>query len=331
MLTDENIFNQQAADDERKSKMTPPNSVSWQSVGINREEEYLRSIQQHYDALSEREQQVARVLLLNSHEENLSFSITSLAEEAGVSEATVTRFCRSLGYTGFREFKYHAMKHVKQFSVGSSAKITQNDSVDTLSDKVGGLIGRMAGLSISGLDKRAVEEAADRLCGADTIVFVGGGSAAGIAQSAAAVFQNMGMKAVFISDDLLMFRFIASLTEKDAVVCISNEGYLKTVVDAAAMARKRHVYTVSVTSASGSLLTRYTDSLLLTSSEGYGGVMDLFAVLAAQLAVLNVLQMACAVRETEKTARYRLESVRMTETKRYDLAMEAIETKRIRM
>ena len=32
-------------------------------------------------------------------------SITALAEECGVAEATISRFCRTLGFSGYNDFK----------------------------------------------------------------------------------------------------------------------------------------------------------------------------------------------------------------------------------
>ena len=101
----------QTADDERWMSGQRTGWIQMRSsqqarknAGILREETYLRLIQQRYDVLSDRERRVADILLLHTHDQNLEFSISSLAQAAGVSEATVTRFSRSLGFSGFREF-----------------------------------------------------------------------------------------------------------------------------------------------------------------------------------------------------------------------------------
>ena len=41
----------------------------------------------------------------NSYESIVYFSITEFATAAGVAEATVLRFCRSLGFNGYQDFK----------------------------------------------------------------------------------------------------------------------------------------------------------------------------------------------------------------------------------
>ena len=41
-----------------------------------------------------------------AHQQKTQFmSISELAEEAGVAEATISRFCRRLGYKGYNAFK----------------------------------------------------------------------------------------------------------------------------------------------------------------------------------------------------------------------------------
>ena len=42
----------------------------------------------------------------------LNYKITELAEEAGVSDASVVRFCKSVGYKGYQDFKVNAARDV---------------------------------------------------------------------------------------------------------------------------------------------------------------------------------------------------------------------------
>ena len=56
------------------------------------------------ETLSRAEQRVARCIL-DEPSEAIRFSITELAERATVGEATVSRFCRRLGLSGFLDLK----------------------------------------------------------------------------------------------------------------------------------------------------------------------------------------------------------------------------------
>src|SRR5471030_1221484 len=64
----------------------------------------LDSIRTQLDSLSKSEKKVA-LAVLEQPTQTVSQNITALAKNAQVSEPTVVRFCRTLGYDGWHEFK----------------------------------------------------------------------------------------------------------------------------------------------------------------------------------------------------------------------------------
>ena len=64
----------------------------------------LHSISSSYSTLTRSAKKLADYIF-NNRSSVQYMSITSLAEAAGVSEATITRFCRTLGLAGYNELK----------------------------------------------------------------------------------------------------------------------------------------------------------------------------------------------------------------------------------
>src|SRR5665213_2686983 len=66
----------------------------------------------------------------------IHMSISELAQLAGVGESTVVRFCRTIGYTGYQEFKLR----LAQDLVGSAGyiheRISFKDDVEQLASKI---------------------------------------------------------------------------------------------------------------------------------------------------------------------------------------------------
>lgn len=62
------------------------------------------NIQSKMKVLTGSEKKVAEYVLKN-YMRVLDFTVTELAEKAGVSDATVVRFCRSVGYKGYQDMK----------------------------------------------------------------------------------------------------------------------------------------------------------------------------------------------------------------------------------
>ncbi|NIO04745.1 MAG: RpiR family transcriptional regulator, partial [Proteobacteria bacterium] len=67
--------------------------------------DFLSRVQKSYPALRRSEKKIADYLRKNSLQ-RFDVSITEFAKLLDVSEATVSRFCRSLGYRGFQDLKF---------------------------------------------------------------------------------------------------------------------------------------------------------------------------------------------------------------------------------
>ena len=77
----------------------------------------LERIHASYYQLSAAERKVADYVL-SQHTQVQFMSITQLADECSVAEATVSRFCRSLGLKGFNAFKLEMARHVATANAG---------------------------------------------------------------------------------------------------------------------------------------------------------------------------------------------------------------------
>ena len=72
--------------------------------GGNDMDNILDRVIQNYHFFTRSENKVADYIL-KAKQEIQSMTISELAANCGVAEATVTRFCRSLGCKGFHDFK----------------------------------------------------------------------------------------------------------------------------------------------------------------------------------------------------------------------------------
>ena len=64
----------------------------------------LFTIKERYDDLSAKEKQIADFILEHPRE-SVNPSIEELAERIGISESTMVRFARKLGYSGYQRFR----------------------------------------------------------------------------------------------------------------------------------------------------------------------------------------------------------------------------------
>lgn len=95
----------------------------------------LEKIQYQLEHLSKSERKVAEVILA-SPAQAIHSSIAALAQEAGVSEPTVNRFCRSLETRGFPDFKLHLAQSLANGTPYVNRNVDEDDSVDAYTAKI---------------------------------------------------------------------------------------------------------------------------------------------------------------------------------------------------
>jgi len=95
----------------------------------------INKIREHRDTLRKSERKVADFILENSTI-LINMRIVDVASSAEVSEPTVLRFCRALGYDGFQSFKLQLAQHLGANSGYSQFSVDDNDTAADLCSKV---------------------------------------------------------------------------------------------------------------------------------------------------------------------------------------------------
>lgn len=199
-----------------------------------------------------REQNVATYILNNL--ENISeMSLAALAEASNVSEPTVIRFCRTLGCTGFKEFKIRLAQNVA-VSLQYLAAPTDETEDKNLIDQVFQTLYTTANIARSQLQETDLRAAADIIDKSQKLVFCGvGGGSTTVAFDAANRFFRLGFAATAVSDAYLQRMHAATLTKGDVMIFISATGLPRSNIDSANVARQYGAKTIALTKADSPL------------------------------------------------------------------------------
>lgn len=222
-------------------------------------------------------------------------SVSEVARDSGVGEATVIRFCRALGYKGYQEFKLRLAQDLVAPVEFIHRNITFKDSVADLCQKVFQTNQRAVDDTMRALDPAMVEVAARAVADARRIDIYGVGYSYFSALDAKLKLVRFGLTADAFGDPHLQVMAAVSLRAGDVAVGISHSGSTKDVVDALTPARKAGATTIAITNFSPSPITRAADVVLLTASpeSPLGG--EVLTSRIAQLCVLDALSVAVAV------------------------------------
>ena len=119
-------------------------------------------------------------------------SITALAEECGVAEATISRFCRTLGFSGYNDFKLALAKAsgapAADDEVGIYGKVLPEDSITDRCKKLYATNVAAIDQTLAQIDEENVGRAVKYLSAAQRVYCFGQGGSLVIAMEAWARF-----------------------------------------------------------------------------------------------------------------------------------------------
>ena len=225
----------------------------------------LESITAQYHSLTRSGKKLADYIFAHTGEAQY-FSISTLAENSGVSEASITRFCHGLGLAGYNDFKLALAKtdHVTDMGELSDSPqgIASEDSLNTIFQKIHKASVLSLNETLELLDEDAINKAVDLLVQADRVCFGNGGSMV-MAMEAWARFSTATSRFVHVSDSHMQIMNTALATSRDVLLVFSYSGSTKDMEDTLQIAREHGVSIILVTHYPNSRAAQFADVVLL--------------------------------------------------------------------
>jgi RpiR family carbohydrate utilization transcriptional regulator len=254
----------------------------------------LDSIRTQLDLLSKSERRVA-LAVLEQPELTIAQNITALARSANVSEPTVVRFCRALGYGGWQEFKLKLAQGLALAPPGESELAATGDLTADLAGKI---CSRSINVLLdlrNNLDTEALQRALDILARAARIEIYGQGGSGLVAADAQHKFFRAGFAATSLVDPHLHSLSAALLRKGDAVLAISRHGKSAALLRSVALARGAGADVV-VLAPSGTPLAALASTLLAVDLYADTDPYTPLSARLAHLVVIDILAVGLALR-----------------------------------
>lgn len=300
-----------------------------QEVFVSGAEEYIARIRGKYNSLSEAERQLADYFLEHTPHPDEELNIKDIANRSQTSIATVVRFCKTLGFKGFSDFKYSVQNGILA-PLRGELRIGSNDGMGMVKQKVAEYTKRNLAASVQHADNKELERAVDALDKCKRIIISATGTANGVGLSAVNAFTYIGIPCSLPGDSLTMLRSIYLLEENDIVIGVSNCGYIKDVVDALKTAKERGAITIGITGVRDSLVNKYSDIVLATKLQDSSMALDIITVAICQLLTIQAIQIGYLARHgTEVSAKMKNVHL-LSDITRYALDLESVKSKRVR-
>lgn len=255
----------------------------------------IEVLNKKYNGLTKSNKKIANFIYGNFLEAQY-MSITSLAEQCGVAEATISRFCRHLGLGGYNELKISlakAMAQAESTGIGAGfalyGQVDPADSFSNMCKKLYQIEVNALGKTLALLDEKDILCAAELLSGAERVYCLGQGASLIIAMEAWGRFLSVSSRFYCVQDSHMQAMTASLLGEEDVILFFSYSGATKDILDVLRPAKHSRAKVILVTHFEKSPAAAYADVILpFGCNEGplqQGSV----AAKVAQMLVIDVL------------------------------------------
>jgi len=248
-------------------------------------------------------------VLIDDPRAPLSLSITELAERAGTSAASVTRFCRMIGYGGYSPLRVGIAEDVGRGGAEAAwlADIGRSFGPDDPPEEIKRALLNTHLLSLQTtaglLDMPTALRVADAIAKSRHLDIYGVGGSALTALETKARLYRIGVNVHTWAEVHNGLTSAAILDAECVAIGISNTGRTEETIQMLERAKAAGAHTVALTANSDSPLARIADDILVAASpDGYLQPTDLSAR-HCQLFVVDLIYLLIAQSNFERTTR----------------------------
>lgn len=216
----------------------------------------LDNLRHKYEGLSASEKKIADYILHNP-ENAVNCNVSELANASGTSDATIIRFCKHAGYSG-----YYQLRLVLSRELG---RMGDNKEKDSDTDTVTGILNLYASNIASlarNLSEDIVHRCAQLLENCHCVHIVAAGNTTPLANYMGFRFGRLGIRSTYHELPEYYLNDLVLADKEDLVLAISQSGTSKQVMKAMELARERKIKTIAIVGYKRSPVSELADYLL---------------------------------------------------------------------
>jgi DNA-binding MurR/RpiR family transcriptional regulator len=221
----------------------------------------LEQIRAKLGELSTAERRVGEFVLENAQLVATS-AIADTAHAVGVSEATIVRFCRSVGYKGYLDFRFALTQMLADPLRSLHAEIQPDDNIGKIAERT--IYSAIASLrdTLNEIDVSALEHAVKVASIAPYVMIIGVGTSAPFAVDLYHKLVRLGLPCEVIVDPYVQLLKVALMRPGSLVIAVTHSGASAEPVNTFRAARERGIQTLAITGTVPSPITQYADMVL---------------------------------------------------------------------
>lgn len=205
--------------------------------------------------------------ILNNAERAPQMTSAQLARASNTSEASVSRFCKNLGFKNYRSFQFSLARDLAM-QMGD-VELTRDVSLDDIEQSLTNIKHakqREIAATLDALEPSTLRRVVNLFLHADLIVFAAVGNTNAVAIDAAIKFGQLGMRSIASTISENTTSISLAMHENDVLVLISNSGKSKRLERIQRGAKRSGATVILMCSDPTAPLARNADIVLRTVS-----------------------------------------------------------------
>lgn len=256
-------------------------------------------MKQYSEDFTQSEQKISEYILKNQ-EEVVNLSAQELGEKTGTSPASIVRFSRKLGFSGFGELKIEIAKTTNSEEEELDTIISPKDSVSDIAEKVVNRAVTSLKETYSLINTTSLEEAINLMREADTIYLFGIGASSLVAMDLMYKLVRINKRVIFNIDSHLQLAAVVHITSKDVAIGISYSGKTREVNEGVIRAKEKGAKVISITNCNKNPLSSISDISLNIPNEERQLRFGAISSRMDQLALIDMLFLGVAIENFDK-------------------------------
>ena len=231
------------------------------------EKSVLDTICASLDSFFESERKIGTYIIQHTAEV-VDMTVGELAQACGVSDASVSRFCKKIDMKGFHHLKITLAKEISERGKEEeevSNHISVNDIGQSLKNILANKVTEIT-QTVSMMDTEQLHEILNKLNTAKTVQFFAVGNTIPVAIDGAFKLNQIGIPAVSGTIWETQIGYTYNMTADDVVIAISNSGESTAVLRALEAAKSAGATTISITNSEKSSAAQLSDYHITTAT-----------------------------------------------------------------
>ena len=219
------------------------------------------------DSFFESERKIGTYIIQHTAEV-VDMTVGELAQACGVSDASVSRFCKKINMKGFHHLKITLAKEISEKGIEEeevSNHISVNDIEQSLKNILANKVTEIT-QTVSMMDAKQLSEILNKLNMARTVQFFAVVNTIPVAIDGAFKLNQIGIPAVSGTIWETQIGYTYNMTAEDVVIAISNSGESTAVLRALEASKSAGATTLSITNSEKSSAAQLSDYHITTAT-----------------------------------------------------------------